>query len=39
VKEEHFVPVIRHEDEVGLQVCFTVWKICIWSLDFKQQPQ
>jgi hypothetical protein len=24
VKEEHFVSIIRHEDKVGLHICFTV---------------
>lgn len=24
VKEEPFLPILRHEDEVGLHVCFTV---------------
>jgi len=24
VKEENFVSIIRHEDKVGLHICFTV---------------
>jgi hypothetical protein len=49
VKEEHFVSIIRHEDKVGLHICFAIWELetnfsfiyslCISSLDVKQQPQ
>ena len=24
VKEEHFVSIIRHEDKVGLHICFSL---------------
>lgn len=42
VKEEHSVSIIRHEDKVGLHVCFTVWKLdtnfsIIYSLCISSQ--